>query len=139
MVHPGKRGKASVLRVRHTGLVYLAVFLSFLPLAQAQLMNFSRLHAFSKGNLMGQNPQAGLREGSDGLLYGTASQGGQANGGIVFRVSKDGSGFAVLHDFGRTPGDGRAPSGPVTEASDGLLYGTSSGGGSSNRGTVFQL
>jgi uncharacterized repeat protein (TIGR03803 family) len=46
------------------------------------------LHHFAEGTADGQNPLAGLAQGSDGNLYGTAYQGGLYNGGIVFSVTK---------------------------------------------------
>jgi uncharacterized repeat protein (TIGR03803 family) len=47
------------------------------------------------------------------------------------------SGMDVIHSFGGT--DGRLPHDGVIEASDGVLYGTTQWGGSSDGGTVFRL
>ena len=54
-------------------------------------------------------PWAGLVEGRDGALYGTTLQRGGANGGTVFRLNKDGSGYRVLHSFRGSEADGGGP------------------------------
>ncbi len=54
-------------------------------------------------------------------------------------MNKDGTGYRVLYKFSPTGGDGRNPFGAVIEATDGALYGTTRGGGSSGYGTVFKL
>ena len=77
-----------------------------------------------------------LIEGSDGALYGTTQDGGAYGfAGIVYKISKDGTGFTKLTDFydGNTPYDG------VIEASDGSLYGTTYFGGANGGGVVFKL
>ena len=51
-------------------------------------------------NVDGANPEAELVEGSDGRLYGVTRTGGPNGTGVVFRVSRDGTEFAVLHAFG---------------------------------------
>ena len=86
----------------------------------------------------GANPTAGMIEGSDGALYGTASQGGTYGAGTVFRVNKDGSGFAVLKSF-EYYSDGANPRAGLIEGSDGVLYGTAYQGGNMYAGTVFRL
>ena len=43
----------------------------------------------------GLQPFAGVVEGSDGVLYGTACYGGVSNNGTVFKLNKDGSGYTV--------------------------------------------
>lgn len=96
---------------------------------------FGVLHSLSEGSY----PYAGLPEGGDGALYGSTADGGSLNGGIAFKLNKDGSGFLVLHDFDPAGGDGVAPIGTLCRGADGMLYGTTSGGGNGNMGTVFKL
>lgn len=84
----------------------------------------------------GYYPAAGLAL-VDGLLYGTTEGGGRSDGGTVFRLNTDGSGYAVVKDFGAIVGDAIYPGGGVT-LSGGLLYGTTSGGGDFGWGTVFR-
>jgi uncharacterized repeat protein (TIGR03803 family) len=85
----------------------------------------------------GANPVAGLIQAGDGGFYGTALQGGPAGAGSVFRVGTDGI-FATLYAF-TTPGDSSDPLAGLVQGSDGNLYGTSYGGGTSGWGTVFEL
>jgi uncharacterized repeat protein (TIGR03803 family) len=82
---------------------------------------------------------AGLIEGTDGSLYGTAVTGGPNNSGAVIAIDKDGSRFRVLRNFTGTAGDGFYPYAGLLEASDGALYGTTAYGGTSSRGTIFRM
>jgi len=90
------------------------------------------------GSTDGASPLAGLMQGSDGALYGTASGGGSGGSGTLYKLNPDGAGFTVLrHLDGST--DGGSPIGGLMRGSDGALYGTASGGGSSGHGTVYGL
>jgi len=80
--------------------------------------------------------------GSGGVLYGAAG-GGASGGGIVFSLAPPASPGAqwtetILWNFAGGPSDGFGPSGVVLGA-DGVLYGTTAGGGTSGFGTVFAL
>jgi len=80
-----------------------------------------------------------LTAGADGALYGTARRGGGAGAGTAFRIDPDGS-FETLHAFEETDLQGSIPGTTrVISASDGMLYGTSSGGGSFGGGRVFSM
>ncbi len=92
-----------------------------------------------------------LVQGSDGYLYGTTLNGGvdNNNGGTIFKIARDGTGFSTLYSFcsqgGTNCTDGQYPyAGLVQSPTDGYFYGTSySGGGSSacanGCGTVFKV
>ncbi len=97
------------------------------------------LHAFSQTGGDPGNLEAGLIEGSDGQFYGVSRNGGAANAGTVFQVSPDGSGLTILHSFATDGVDGQEPAGRLLEGSDGMLYGTTYYGGTTNKGTVFRL
>lgn len=104
------------------------------------------LHSFMPAGGDGQLPYtAGLVQGKDGTLYGTTQQGGAtANGansgfGTVFKLNPDGAGYAILHDFGTAPEDGRYPNSTLTLGTDGVLYGITEFGGRNNVGVVFRL
>jgi uncharacterized repeat protein (TIGR03803 family) len=84
-------------------------------------------------------PVAGLAQGADGSLYGTASAGGTNYSGTVFKLGRDGSGYRVLYRFTGTGGDGSDPGAGLVQGTDGALYGTTSRGGINNNGTVFKL
>jgi len=86
----------------------------------------------------------GLIGGTDGFLYGTASEGGINGRGTVFKIKRDGSGFHVIHAFGTVEedlsnSDGSRPSSGLLLAKDGLLYGVVSFGGANAGGTIFCL
>jgi uncharacterized repeat protein (TIGR03803 family) len=107
---------------------------------------FTNLYTFN-GGTDGLDPFASLVV-SGGVLYGTASQGGNPNNGTVFAVNingtANGSGFTNLHTFtalsspNHTNTDGTFPMAGLV-LSGNVLYGTASGGGNFNRGTVFAL
>ena len=81
----------------------------------------------------------GLIQGSDGVLYGTLAKGStNARGGAVFRVTTNGTGFAILHHFVLAADEGEVPF-MLIQATDGALYGTTYAGGTGNRGTVFKI
>ncbi len=84
-------------------------------------------------------PSGGLLQGRDGALYGTTERGGDGGGGTIFRVGKDGGNFEVVHAFERGSVEGDAPEGTLVQGDDGTLYGTTHGGGSEGKGTVFAL
>ncbi|MBV8489962.1 MAG: hypothetical protein JO199_05465 [Candidatus Eremiobacteraeota bacterium] len=74
----------------------------------------------------------------NGLLYGTTYFGGDFNAGTVFNVHTDGSRYHVVHSFGASATDGKFPQGNLAY-SNGVLYGTTTQGGSGNSGTVFSI
>jgi uncharacterized repeat protein (TIGR03803 family) len=87
------------------------------------------IYTFPGGNY-GDRP-SGTLEG----LFGTASD-GLHNYGVVYHVSLKGD-QAVLHAFNSA--DGAYPGGGVIADGAGNLYGTTQGGGTTGRGTVFKL
>lgn len=85
-------------------------------------------------------PLAGLVQASDGYLYGTTSLGGISDEGTVFRIARDGNGFAVLKSFQcGLKGDGCSPQNGLIQTNNGLLFGTTAFGGSGDGGTIFKL
>jgi uncharacterized repeat protein (TIGR03803 family) len=86
-----------------------------------------------------RNPNSELLEGSDGMLYGTAVNGGGFGNGGVFRLQKDGSEYGTIKGFRTTGGDGKGPIGGLIEGPDGHLYGTTESGGLTTNGIVFRL
>ena len=93
------------------------------------------LHVFG----FGEQIISGLIEGADGRLYGTTFGGGVYEGGTVFGINKDGSGFALLHNFAGGPNDGYQPIAEPLEGSDGHLYIATSAGGPGNAGVVCRM
>src|SRR5207247_2612055 len=99
------------------------------------LPDYTTLRSFSASGADGQYPQAGVIEASDGDLYGTTYSGGSAGAGTVFKLHKDGTAYTILRSFSAS--DGQRPYPGVIEASDGLLYGATTYGGSAGVGTLF--
>jgi len=102
---------------------------------------FTNLFNFSEGP-EGGNPMARLLV-SGGTLYGTASDGGDADLGTVFSISTNGTGFTRLRSFSGTGTDGSAPTGGLILVG-GQLFGTTQtgdgvNGGGIDDGTVFRL
>ena len=103
------------------------------------------LHSFSddddptQGNSDGSQPNASPTIGSDGSIYGTTSLGGTTDGGVIYKVTPDGT-YSVLHEFtgNQSTADGLAPVDPMVFGNDGNLYGVASGGAQSG-GCVFQI
>ena len=90
----------------------------------------------------GANPVWALIQDKNSNVYGTTTSGGMSNCspgcGTVYKVDSQGR-ETVLHDFAGAPTDGGYPFAPVLLDALGNLYGTTSGGGANNAGTVFQL
>ena len=80
-----------------------------------------------------------LVQASDGNFYGSSPQGGTGNGGTIFKITPTGT-LTVLANLSTANAVGGSPLGPLIQASDGNLYGTTSAGGvGSTGGTVFKM
>jgi uncharacterized repeat protein (TIGR03803 family) len=98
------------------------------------------LYNFSCG-ATGCEPGSNLIFDAAGNLYGTSPRGGEANYGVVFELSPQvGGGWTeqVLHSFSNNEA-GILPQGGLIFDAAGNLYGTTSGGGEHEGGTVFEL
>jgi uncharacterized repeat protein (TIGR03803 family) len=96
------------------------------------------LHSFI-GGADGAFPAAGLVVDPRGNLYGTTTAGGgRTHDGTVFKLSRRGKEIVLYRFTGGS--DGAIPGATLILDAKGNLYGTtSSGGGSSNVGTVFRV
>ena len=94
------------------------------------------LHNFTGGS-DGANPQASLILDKAGNLYGTTYAGGVSNAGTVFQVTRTGK-EKVLHTF-VGGADGANPIAALAIDKSGNLYGSTTAGGSSGKGTVYML
>jgi uncharacterized repeat protein (TIGR03803 family) len=96
------------------------------------------LHTFGVSPGDGSVPEAELVQGRDGAFYGTTTGGGSNGHGTVFKMNGDGTGYTVLYSFSGGA-DGADPSARLVQGNDGAFYGTTSGGGDLNLGTIFRL
>ncbi len=98
--------------------------------------SLTTLYSFTDGE-DGANPYAPLVQGPDGNFYGTTQGAGHDEFGTVFQITPTGS-LTTLHSFtGGT--DGSSPFAGLVLATDGNLYGTTSGSGDESPGTVFRI
>jgi uncharacterized repeat protein (TIGR03803 family) len=89
----------------------------------------------------GSSPSGNLVLGSDGALYGTAATTTSVTGGLIYRVTTDGSSVKTIHQLVRAS-EGQTPQAGLLLASDGKFYGTTrfgKSGTSDTTGTVFRL
>ena len=85
----------------------------------------------------GALPYAGLIQGTDGSLYGTASAGGYEGQGTFFKITPTGT-LTTLYEFCGL-GCPNEPEGALVQAASGEFYGTTFNGGSGSNGTVFSI
>lgn len=98
---------------------------------------FNTIYTFS-GN--GPGPVSTLTMDSAGNLYGVTYLLGAHNFGNVFKLTRNGNtwSYSSLYDFtGGT--DGGQPFGQVILDSAGNIYGTTTGGGTTGNGVVFEI
>jgi uncharacterized repeat protein (TIGR03803 family) len=97
---------------------------------------FTVLHNFT-GGADGSAPNGGVVQATDRSLYGTTA-GASCGGGTIFRVTPTGE-FATLYNFASDGSTGCGPLSTLLQRTDGLLYGTTSGGGSFGGGVAFSF
>jgi uncharacterized repeat protein (TIGR03803 family) len=111
----------------------------------APAATFTTLHNFNVTD--GANPEAELLQGTDGNLYGTASEGGTNNHGTVFKITTSGT-LTTLYSFCSQTNctDGAEPEAGLIQSTNGNFYGTAYEGGAENTcfdgdgcGTVFKV
>jgi len=144
--------KIFALRRKVICLVLLTIATVGVTLALApspmQAQTFILIHSFTGND--GVFPQTGVTMDAAGNLYGTTADGGSYHGGnceggcgTVFKLLRRNSAwiFNTLYNFHGT--DGAIPSGRVTIAPDGSLYGVTNQGGQGSCpfgcGTVYRL
>jgi uncharacterized repeat protein (TIGR03803 family) len=109
------------------------------------------LHSFNDNGTDGFTPAAGLILDAAGNLYGTTAAGGSSKScvnfqlptcGTVFEVARKAGGVwleKVLYDFDADTSGANPLFGSLVVDAAGDLYGTTSQGGYSSSGTVFEL
>ena len=96
---------------------------------------YTVLHTFNGSD--GSYPFAPLVGDGQGNFYGTTPLGGANGFGTAFRITAGGQ-LTTLWSFQGGTADGSNPNG-LTLAKDGNLYGTTTSGGTTGNGVVFQI
>lgn len=86
----------------------------------------------------GGNPYSGLMQADDGFFYGVNPFGGTVGAGTIYRFDANSKIVTVLEDL-ITPSEGKKPSGPPVQASDGFLYGLTNQGGAMGHGAIYRF
>ncbi len=94
------------------------------------------LHSFL-GGADGATPNGGVIENASGRFFGTTTAGGASGAGTVYSLW--GRTETVLYSFAGGATDGSDPQAGLAMDGSGNLYGTTSAGGASGNGTVFEL
>ncbi len=89
------------------------------------------------GTEKGSNPYSSLMQAADGKLYGMTNIGGGLNLGALFQYDPAANTFSKKIDFNGAA-NGSNPAGALMQASDGMLYGMTAGGGATGFGVLFQ-
>ncbi|MBL0343105.1 MAG: hypothetical protein IPP71_20900 [Bacteroidetes bacterium] len=105
--------------------------ISFDPLTNI----FTDVHNFNFTN--GGFPSGSLIQLANGIIYGLAQGGGINGNGVIFSFDPAINAYNVVHDFYWPDGDN--PRGGLIQASNGILYGMTSVGGSSTNGNIFSF
>jgi len=123
----GSLGNGTVFKVTTNGTGFTMLY-SFGPTPPYPGPYTNGEGAFLKGGLVLES----------NTLYGTTYYGGIAGKGTVFKVNIDGTGFTNLHVFINPDIDGAYPVASLRVLSN-TLYGTTTGYGSTNVGSVFAV
>jgi uncharacterized repeat protein (TIGR03803 family) len=104
--------------------------------------NLTTLYRFDYTD--GDNPWAGLVEGTDGQFYGTTQYGRSNDAGTVFKITSRGALTTLYHFCSQSDcTDGYKPLAALVQGTDGSFYGTTYNGGASGCpggcGTVFRI
>jgi uncharacterized repeat protein (TIGR03803 family) len=86
----------------------------------------------------GASPSGGLLQADNGKIYGTTSEGGLSDKGVLFEYNLTDSSFTKLIDFEGTL-NGSFPTGGLIQAANGLIYGLTTSGGVNNLGCIFEF
>jgi len=88
----------------------------------------------------GDDPYAGLTQGTDGSFYGTTYYGGADVYGTIFKITRSGM-LTTVRSFCLQPGctDGATPYAAVVQATNGAFFGMTAYGGTNGYGTVYKL
>lgn len=86
----------------------------------------------------GANNIGGMMLGLDGWVYGTTREGGEYDGGTIFRIDPATREFENLYDFD-IYSYGAYPESKLMQASDGYYYGVTPNGGTVDDGVIYRF
>ena len=115
------------------GLAFSAAFIAPQSLSA---QTFTVIYTFAGGTTDGNAP-FGTPVLYNGNIYGTTTAGGAHNNGTIYEVNFATRHAAVLHSFAGP--DGADPLAGLIQDAAGNLYGTTYGGGTHGRGTLFKV
>ena len=98
--------------------------------------NFHLVHTLTP--IQGSYP-LGLLAYSGNYIFGCCQLGGPSGSCTLFRIDTGSLAFTMLHDFGNVPITGEYPTAGLIKFTDGLLYGTTWGGGTNNQGVIYSF
>ncbi len=94
---------------------------------------------FPVTGFVGASPKYNTQcQATNGKIYGTMTEGGFNNLGLIYSYDITTSTFTALYHFNAL-GDGINPSGSLMQASNGLLYGMTPDGGAFSSGVIFSF
>jgi hypothetical protein len=150
----GGSGSACQANAPNCGTVFQLVP----PASSGGAWTYSVLYNFTGTDGDGAAPVAGITVGANGVLYGTTESGGSTASysacpggghtypgcGILFQLTPPSTlggtwTETVLHSFSGQNGDGAIPVAGLVLSSGGVLYGTTSAGGTAGKGTAFAI
>ena len=99
---------------------------------------YTNLHSFTGGAGDGKYSSGYLTLSGD-RLYGMTFNGGATNGGVIFKINTDGTGYTNLHEFIGGANDGMAPAACSLTLSNDTLYGMTFNGGTADHGVIFSI
>jgi uncharacterized repeat protein (TIGR03803 family) len=88
------------------------------------------------GDLNGSNPYGSLIQADNGRLYGMTFTGGENNCGVLFEWNPNTDAYTKKLDFNGNE-NGSFPNGSLVKANNGILYGTTTYGGSNDKGVLY--
>jgi uncharacterized repeat protein (TIGR03803 family) len=127
-----KTGKLRPRRPCQELLTLAALALLLVGATHAQPPVFQTIHSFGQSG-----PSTGMILGAGGNFYGTIGSGGTNGLGAIYQFNANGGTLSTLYSF-IGGSDGANPSALIRRNSDGVLFGTTSGGGIHGYGTVFE-
>ena len=116
---------------------FVGIFCAFFVLAASLPAQDTLLHSFTGQPADGSTPYGNLVCGGK-TLYGMTLFGGANDWGCIFKINKDGTGFALLHSFADSETNGSYPMGTLLLKGK-TLYGVTVNGGAQDWGTLFKI